>query len=112
MWDICCDPDSSDVATLYNLQNQVSMILGDRDYISVSNCETIDACNGADKWRLHSGVSSVQLELVTAPHRFLASVFTARLTKPIDETSRIFQNTFLTVNDIEQAACERDHPAL
>ena len=67
---------------------------------------------GNDKWRLHSkNENQLQLELLTANQhqdlkQYLAAQFTARLTEPIDWTSRQFKNTFLNVLDRGPAACK------
>ena len=67
---------------------------------------------GNDKWRLHSkNENQLQLELLTANRhqdlkQYLAAQFTARLTEPIDWTSRQFKNTFLNVLDRGPAACK------
>ena len=67
---------------------------------------------GNDRWRLHSkNENQLQLELLTANQhqdlkQYLAAQFTARLTEPIDWTSRQFKNTFLNVLDRGPAACK------
>ena len=55
--------------------------------------------------------NQLQLELLTANQhldlkQYLAAQFTARLTEPIDWTSRQFKNTFLNVLDRGPAACK------
>ena len=64
-WEVCCDPESADIATLFNKNNEVTMVLGDRDFITVSPCDDIDTCNGDHKWKVHAQHETLQLELQT-----------------------------------------------
>ena len=41
------------------------MVLGDRDFITVSPCDDIDTCNGDHKWKVHAQHETLQLELQT-----------------------------------------------
>ena len=106
-WEVCCQPGTENVATLRNVGNNVSLVLGDKDFITVSECLNVDQSVGKDQWRvLVNGQSaSIQLELLTAPNRYIASAFTARLTQPIDDRNWAYRNTFLKAELIGEAKC-------
>ena len=82
-WEICCNrKEGTHIAQLINYKNNVKLIRGTNDEITVSDCSTgSDKCTGNDKWKLHENVNqpsqqdTIRFEFLAKSDYFISSSF-------------------------------------